>query len=1572
MKEVIRQKIIINKVIKYLFTPIFKFNRVQFNLIGIFFIFIGTVIGGIGIIPKIFALNDTKKEWTYSIATASDYTYDSNLMTVDNTGAHPNNTANKFTNSEFTSNNSSWTVGSVLPTGWVEVPGNVTYGTSNFLVMKYEAKCATNAAPTVGLTSPANGTVETYMDNGASNTPNNCTSANTRQVVSLPGGYPIGDISQTDAIARCASISMNGTPMHLINNNEWMTVARNAESVSTNWSGGSVGSGYLYAGHNDNSPGKARIASSNDSYRAAYTDAPGTTEALTVASNTANGQSGTVGNQVRNFNLSNGSIVWDIAGNMVEWTSDTILGKDEPTGATPGFNWRQFTALTTYGSLTYDKVRPLSSSYDSSYGVGQIYTDGSISNNTSYSFLRGGSWEQNSSLHTGAYSIQWNLLSSQTWYAIGFRCASDPISISQSFSSSSGVAGGGGNTVSVGNITDGKITQNINVGDTYTYDISAYVYDNTSGNVGGTVSSSIASLWYNGSVLSTTYSNATSTKGAGWWKLSGTLTGANASREYGITVKTGKTVKLDDFTLSKSGVYSVFTTSAYLNNQVTSYDSFCEGTFPAFSCIPDSSYSSSSSIKYQLCEDDGTVCEAGSSWKYWNGSSWTTALNTTTNVNLASELTQSVMQAFSITSKKISVKAIFNFEGEYTTPNFPKLPHINIGVTTDVTPPTTNASSISMTRAIAGTSVSSNTFTNGSSPYFSWTAGTDNGGGTGIRGYCLYLGLDDNQDGNPDGNPATSKGLLGTSPSSLIGSTCQFIVTSTNVDFSNASYRGAPWMVSSNKPYILAIKAIDNSGNIFTGSDAKFQFKFDNTPPNNVSYLSCASGNFSNVIDMNFSWPISGGVASSDGNSDLLGWQYQINGTGGTWLGTTTESIVGVNNYIPTPSSVRVLSQAQDSSSIVSGNNIIYFRTVDIAGNPSTDNTIRTCNLSYGGAAPAFTGIDSVSVTPSISTSNSYSLSYPAATPTIGQSVSHYYYMVNTLPPSTLLTLQSNSSTYFDNGTSLSVPLRSLPNVNKGANTVYVVGIDNALTPNYSPSNYISGTFTLNSTDPDNVSNLVASDSSIKLLSKWNVTLTYASPTYEGAGNLTYLIFRSSDGITFSQVGSTSGLSYVDSTPLSSKYFYKVYTKDGALSLSSGTNGVSITPTGKWTTSALLISSPINSNISTKRATISWTTDRSSDSKVQFGIKSGVYMNVEPSIASQVTSHSIELTGLNPDTTYFYKAKWTDEDGNTGESEEKTFTTDSAPTIKNVLVKYTTLSSANIQFVSKGSSKVKIYYGTTSNFGGVKEINTSSSESTYTVILEGLEDGTKYYYRINPYDIEDTEYEGTVLDLKTYHKPKIYSVALQQIRNSAQTSIQVSWVSNTDISSFLTYYPEGKVEQSRDEVNLNLVSGEHKITLKGLLPDTKYVLVVKGLDRIVNEARSDSQTFTTATDTRAPKISEVLVETYPGEVDNGSGKKNSQIIVSWKTDEPATSKVEYGEGNTDIYEFKTPEDDNLKLNHVVIINNLDISKIYHLRAVSNDKAKNESKSQDVVTITAKTQDNAFDLIFKNIRNIFNF
>ena len=457
-------------------------------------------------IISVFALNDTYKTWTFNTANAGSYTYDSSLVSVD-TNAHPVSGVNKFTNPAFASDASSWSgsavSGSSTPAGWAVVPGNSTYSTTDFLAMKYEAKCAATSDPTTGLTSPDSG-YHTYSDSGSA-----CTSGNSKQVVSVASGYPIANISQTNSISRCAAVTVGGSAAHLISNNEWMTVARNAEAQSPNWTGGSVGSGYLFAGHNDNQPATALVASTTDTgnNQCAYTDSAGTTEApSSCPTNTANSQSGTVGNQKRVFTLSNGSYIWDLPGNVWEWTNDTITEANQPdVSGQSGFNWREFTALTSYGTLSYDMVRPAGTTYDATYGVGRIYHNSGSAATTLYGFLRGGYW--NDADGAGAFTLTLSNTPSTTSYGIGFRCASDSVAPSLSYSSGSGRAGGG-ETITIGSLADAKFIQSVNVGDTSTYDLSAYVYDQTSGNDGGTVSSSIAQLFYNGSTVSTTYSSA--------------------------------------------------------------------------------------------------------------------------------------------------------------------------------------------------------------------------------------------------------------------------------------------------------------------------------------------------------------------------------------------------------------------------------------------------------------------------------------------------------------------------------------------------------------------------------------------------------------------------------------------------------------------------------------------------------------------------------------------------------------------------------------------------------------------------------------------------------------------------------------------------------------------------------------------------------------------------------------------------------------------------------------------------------------------------------------------------------
>ena len=1553
-------KRVLGKVVHSFFTRKITIAKWQFNL-ALFTAFVVGIIFSLGyltnsyLLPKIFAFNDTTQTWTLNTANASQYTYDNTLVTIDNTGVHPITGVNKLTNPSFTSDNSSWALtavnGSTTPTGWAVIPGNSTYSTTDFLAMKYDAKCDINSDGLGDVTASGNvcngslnvdGTGDqygTYRNNGTG-----CSCTGSKQVVSTANGFPIAYINQTDSATYCSGVTAGGAASHLITNNEWMVIARNAELQNSNWcssNGTSCGNApgtagkILASGHNDNNNEVSKGGDANSAIVASTDDSQACYGTTTDGSNTCGG----TGSQKRTLALSNGSVVWDIGGNVYNWTNNTIQGADKPVGNTAA--WVEWTTVSNYGTLSYDLLRPSVNTYNSTQGVGQYYEGPNTGG--PFGFLRGGRWTDGSGAGPFAQALSYAPTTAAS--TVGFRCASGPVAISQS--NSSGGRAGGAVVVNTGALTDGKFVQSVNVGDTSTYDFSVYVYDQTTGNVGGTVSSSIAQLYYNGQTITTIYADA----GSGWWKLSGTLTGANAGREYGLLVKSGKTIKADDFTLSKSGTYSVMTTTAYSNASVHTWDSF----------TPTVTASGNASVVYQLCPTDGSSCDSGNNWQYYTGSAWATATDNTTTVNTAAQLTQAAMQAFPTTNHKIAVKAIMLFGGTDT----PVISSITIGLTTDTTPPTVNASSLLMqTLSSGGLTVASNGWDNSSAPYFSWTAGADNTGGTGLKGYCLYLGTDSS------GDPATSKGLLGTSPLSTTGTTCQFIVSSTSIDFATLTYQGSPWLTTSNSSYYLNIKAIDNSGNIYTGSAAQFQFRFDATTPTNVTYISPASGNFSNVADMSFSWPVSGGVAASDVNSGVLGYQYQINSTSGTWLGTTTDSTCNMS-VIPAVTNSYQLTQAQDGASIVSGANVVYFRTVDTACNISASSTYRTGNISYGGAAPSFGGNANVSVTPSSSTSNSFALSWPAATATSGKSVTHYYYMVNTSPPSTLATLQGNAGTYIDNGTTRTVAAAALPGVNKGTNTVYVVAVDNASTPNYSPSNYISGTFTLNSTNPDPVQNLVASDSSIKSQSQWNITLTWTAPAYQGAGNLTYMVYRSTDNSTFSKVGSTSGLSYVNNTPSSTLYYYYVVTQDGANAQSAQTNAVSITPTGRYTSAPSLQSGPSAGSTTTKQTVITFSTDRNSDSKIEYGTSSGNYYTTQPSVVDQVTSHSVTITGLTPGTTYYYKALWTDSDGNTGTSSENTFTTNSPPSVSSVKATSVSLYNAYVNFTISNASSATVQYGPTTSYGGSVTINTSTSTTTYSVPLTNLTDGTQYHYRIVMTSDGDTYDSDDYTDLVTLPRPRITTIRFAQVANTAQPTVLVSWYTNTAVSSIVTYYPIDDIKAAQDLVNVALTSGAHQMIVAGLDAKTTYNLIVKGRDKVGNEADSDIQTFTTATDTRPPGVSNLQIQGENIPPVGASGEvQTAQMVVSWDTDKLATSQVEFGEGTGTSYQQKTQQNGNYTFNHLVIISNLTPSKVYHLRALSVDKAGNTGESIDTVTITPKATDNALNLVITILEQAF--
>ncbi len=913
-------------------------------------------------------------------------------------------------------------------------------------------------------------------------------------------------------------------------------------------------------------------------------------------------------------------------------------------------------------------------------------------------------------------------------------------------------------------------------------------------------------------------------------------------------------------------------------------------------------------ITYRVSNDNG------STWKYYN-SGWTTS-SSTSQANTAAEINTNI-STLPVNSGGFVWQAILDGNGSQLV----TLNSVTLTATADTTAPTPPDTLTALNQS-GGTSITTNTWYKHTAPYFSWSGATDTGG-SGISGYYVYFGTDNTADPLTAGN--FQAGTTYTASSMSSGTT-----------------------------YYLRIKSADNAGNKST-TYAAFIYKYDSTSPTNPSLVSVNPAGFATTNDFTFSWAAAGAEGgASDSHSGLsggsFGYEYRTGASSGNcsspsgWTTTTSNSV-----------NIPDAAYLEGSSA-----NIFYLRTIDNAGN--TASACVTVNYYFAGEGPSAPQL--LTATPSTNTTNSFAFSWQAPSSYSGSASDlTYCYTVNTLP--------SESSCTFTSAGATSLSADSFA-TQQGLNTFYL----SAKNPedlggviNYGV--YASVTFTANTSAPGIPGNIDIADVSVKSTSSWKLAISWEAPSDAGSGIENYEIFHSTDDVTYSEVATTSGIAYVDTGLTQATHYYKVRACDSVSNCGAYTSVVDLIPTGKFTDAPTLSSGPVSTLITTKKATISWSTDRTSDSKVSYGTSSGSYFSEEPSNSTQVTDHTINITNLTPGTTYYYKAKWTDEDGNTGFSTEKTFSTLPAPTVKDPKVKSTSLTSAILEFTVTGASKAKIYYGKSSAFGGVSEISTSTAETTYNVALEELEDGTKYFYKVNTLDTESAEYEGSILSFETLPRPKIANVRVQQVNGTAQSTLLVTWTTNTDTSSIVTYYPENNPAAAKDEINIALITGEHKMIVKGLLPQTNYTLLVKGRDKAGNEATSDPQKVTTATDTRAPQITDLKIE---GSTNTGSNNQETtaQLVVSWNTDEPSSSQVEFGEGTGTTYSQKTQEDTTLTTNHLVVISGLSPSKVYHLRALSKDSANNIGNSIDTVTITPKATDSALNLVISNLSQIFGF
>lgn len=201
-------------------------------------------------------------------------------------------------------------------------------------------------------------------------------------------------------------------------------------------------------------------------------------------------------------------------------------------------------------------------------------------------------------------------------------------------------------------------------------------------------------------------------------------------------------------------------------------------------------------------------------------------------------------------------------------------------------------------------------------------------------------------------------------------------------------------------------------------------------------------------------------------------------------------------------------------------------------------------------------------------------------------------------------------------------------------------------------------------------------------------------------------------------------------------------------------------------------------NITVSTAHISWDTNKSANSKVLYGLTTTYGSTVTD--AASVTSHGLDLTGLQPNTTYHYQVQSVDKWNNQAVSADYTFKTalPPPPVITNVQATNITESSARISWTTSTAADSKVEYGLTTTYGSTA--TTATLVTGHLNVLSGLTQGTTYHYRVSSKDAYGQTAVSADFTFKTVADtvPPANPTNLTAVPGNKQVSL--TWTNPTD------------------------------------------------------------------------------------------------------------------------------------------------------------------------------------------------
>jgi hypothetical protein len=385
------------------------------------------------------------------------------------------------------------------------------------------------------------------------------------------------------------------------------------------------------------------------------------------------------------------------------------------------------------------------------------------------------------------------------------------------------------------------------------------------------------------------------------------------------------------------------------------------------------------------------------------------------------------------------------------------------------------------------------------------------------------------------------------------------------------------------------------------------------------------------------------------------------------------------------------------------------------------------------------------------------------------------------------------------------------------------------------------------------------------------------------------------------------------------------------------------------------------------------------------------------------TSKNLKLKRLQTGTLYHYRIKVADKSGNFTTSEDRTFktlfiselltdssfldkTTDiqgklesliesalpslsppflSTPTIVNI-----TESGATISWTTNIKTYGSLNYATEEDYKANKGsyiLNVPSSPdklAMHSIELSSLKPNTKYHLQAISYVFPQVL--GKTSDITFITKaPSIQGSIVERKTDS----FRAIWTSGSPSTSIVDYKNTLTGESNRKVIKEQ--STYHDVSVTHLTPGVTYDVSISGITPSGNLLEAQYPfTITMGIDKTPPQIAFIKVNSalVSGRTDR------AQTVISWNTDEPATSLVTYEEGSgTSLKELTNKiaeKTDNFTTSHAVIIPSLKVGTIYRIQVASTDEAGNVNKLPIRSIITPRNSESVVDVIFKNFEETF--